>query len=150
VVVTAPLPLPVTVGNPVRLANIAPFRKLTIAELAADGGLCHTSTVAEVPAGNRLIIEHVSVLFRTPPTLRISLAALQLRVEPPAYQTIDAMRPEFLGTIESGFSPQIFTVDHNTRVYLDAGETVRFLWCRDRTGPSTTAELAVSGFFQPQ
>jgi hypothetical protein len=167
--ITAPLPLPVTgtvnVGNfpntfnirqapgatplVTRAVDIEPFRTLDTLEIPGGDTLCHGRVVAQAPVGRRAIIEHVSALFTVEIGQKITVATLQLNTNTPPWRVVDVMAPTSLGALtpELG-SPYVFAISHDTKVYLNSGEFVQFVWCRNKGGSSATAEVAVSGFVQ--
>jgi hypothetical protein len=135
----------------VRLAPLSLIRRTETMILTDYGQLCQAVQVAQVPEPNKLVIEHVSVLFRVPTGQRITFVALEASGTGTGtpWQVIDIMKPEALGPLQAGYgSAQLFVVDHDTRTYVAGGENLQFQWCRDVGGATVVAELAVNGFYQ--
>jgi hypothetical protein len=154
VTIQAPLPLPVTEAPALTARALGRM-------LLGPTEYCQGRNMATVHPTRQMVIEHVSALFTLPVGQQVTVAILRIET-PSGYRVLDVLEPKMLGQIDATLLPfllppvsitdraQFYAVDHNTKVYLNGGEVVSFLWCRDTAAREAFAEVELSGFIQVQ
>ena len=108
-----------------------------------EEGLVAISDLPDVPAGKRLVVEHVSVLGQLPPgSGQEMVAVLQIMAGPLAIQ----QHPLILYRQGTTFGSDHHNVSQAMRLLVDAGDSVRVVLNRSAAVGSFGGVFAVSGY----
>ena len=122
-------------------SQVAPYHELVNAGF--DGGLVAIGELPEVPAGKRLVVEHVSILGQVPGgSGQEMVATLQIMAGPLVFQ----QHPLILHRQGTTSGADHHNASQPMRLLVDAGDNVRFVLNRSAAVGNFGGVVAVSGY----